>query len=87
MKGVIANFRSSRHRQTDNQMILKVEGISSKDKATALVGKTVTWLCPGKNKKPLKGKITGAHGNSGAVKALFETGMPGQCLSKEVLVE
>ena len=87
MKAVIVNFRSSQHRQTDNQLILKVDGVSSRDKAAGLVGKSVTWLCPGKAKKPLKGKITGAHGNSGAVKALFESGMPGQCFGKEVLVE
>ena len=87
MKAVIVNFRSSKHRQTDNQMVINVEGVNSKDKAAELVGKTVTWTSPGKLKKQLKGKITGAHGNSGAVKVLFETGMPGQSLAQEVLVE
>ena len=43
MKGTIVNFRSSRHRQTDNQMIIKVDGINSKKDAEKLVDHKVTY--------------------------------------------
>lgn len=82
MKGVIANFRMSRHRQYDNQMVVKVESVDNKDKAEKLIGKTVTWTSPAK--KEIKGEVRSAHGNSGALRVLFETGMPGQSVGSEV---
>lgn len=68
-------------------MVIHVESISSREKASALVGKTVVWTTPGKNKKQIKGKIASAHGNKGAVRVIFEKGMPGQSLGTEVKIE
>ncbi|MBI4150444.1 50S ribosomal protein L35ae [Candidatus Woesearchaeota archaeon] len=85
MEGLIKNFRMGRHRQTDNQMVLILPAVSKKDQAAKLVGKTVTWTTPGN--KAIKGKITAPHGNSGAVRVLFEKGMPGQAVGKKVKVE
>jgi large subunit ribosomal protein L35Ae len=69
------------------QMIILVEGVDSKDKAEKLIGKSVSWEAPGKNKKVLKGKVSAPHGSKGAVRAIFETGMPGQSLGKKVKIE
>ena len=85
MEGTIVNFRSARHHQTYNQMVIKVEGYSDKEKAKELVGKSVKWISPAG--KELKGKITYVHGNSGAVRAIFETGMPGQAVGAKVQIE
>ena len=82
MKARIVNYRSGRHTQTHNQVILQVEGVSKRDAAVKLVGKSVTWKSPAG--KELKGKISSAHGNSGCVRVLFETGMPGQSLGTSV---
>lgn len=68
-------------------MIIVVDTVDTKDKAKALVGKTVIWTSPGKNKKQLKGKIAAIHGGKGAVRAIFETGMPGQSLGEVVKIE
>ena len=84
MEGLIASFRRSRHTQDNNQMIIGVEGIDSRDKASKLVGKKVTFKTP--SGKEIKGEVRGAHGNSGAVRALFETGMPGQSLGAKVSI-
>jgi large subunit ribosomal protein L35Ae len=86
MKAIIANFRGGRHTKSSNQMILKVEGVDSKDKAKALIGKAVSWKSPGKASKEIKGKISGVHGNSGCVRVTFERGMPGQAIGQEVLI-
>jgi len=51
----------------------------------ALVGKEVVWKSP--KGKEIKGKVTKDHGNSGALKVLFETGMPGQSLSTKVEIK
>lgn len=87
MEGRISAFRGSFRRKSGNHMIIHVDGVESKEKAQALVGKTVAWTAPGKDKKQLKGKIAAAHGGKGAVRAIFETGMPGQSLGDVVKVE
>lgn len=84
MNAIIVNFRSGRHTQTCNQAVIKVEGVANKEDAAKLVGKTVEFACEGKAKKVLKGKVSAAHGNSGAIRALFETGLPGQAIGKKV---
>jgi len=87
MEGRISAFRGTFRRKRGNHMIIHVDGISDKAKAQALVGKTVVWTSPGKAKKQLKGKIAAAHGGKGAVRAIFETGMPGQSLGEAVKIE
>lgn len=85
MEGVISNFRRGRHLQTTNQMIILVKGVDKKEKAAELVGKKVTWKSPAG--KEIKGKVRAAHGNKGAVRALFEKGMPGQAIGERVNIE
>jgi len=87
MEGRISGFRGSFRRKRGNHMIIVVDGVTSKEKAQALVGKTVVWTAPGKDRKQLKGKIAAAHGNKGAIRAIFETGMPGQSLGEAVKIE
>ncbi|ENO12068.1 ribosomal protein L35AE/L33A [Thermoplasmatales archaeon SCGC AB-539-C06] len=84
MEGVIVNFRRGKHCQHDKQMIISVSGYD-KEKAKELVGKKVTWTSPAG--KELKGKISALHGGNGAVRAIFETGMPGQSVSNKVKIE
>ncbi len=85
MEGIIKNFRSAVEHQYDRQMIIVVKGVSDKEKAKKLVGKKVIWESPAK--KQIKGKISAVHGNSGAVRAIFETGMPGQAVGSKVSIE
>ncbi|MFH1850323.1 MAG: 50S ribosomal protein L35ae [archaeon] len=86
MEATIAHFRQSRHTQNDNQMIV-IAGAESREKARELVGKTVTWKSSGKEPVKITGKVTGAHGNSGALKVVFEKGMPGQSIGARVTIE
>lgn len=85
MKAVIVNFRGGRHTQLTNQMVVLIEGITTRDKATGLIGKIVIWTSPAK--KEIKGKITAIHGNKGAVRVHFERGMPGQSVGKTVTIK
>lgn len=79
------NFRRNRHTQKGNHMIINVEGIDRKDKAQPLVGKEVVWKSPAN--KEIKGKVAAAHGNNGAVRVIFEKGMPGQSLGTKVEIK
>ena len=78
MKAVIGNYRRSRHSQKTNHAIIVVEGVKDRKEAESLVGKQVAFTTP--SKKLIKGKIASAHGNKGAVRAIFERGIPGQAL-------
>lgn len=84
MKGVISSYRRGRHVTTGNQVIILPEGSTSKEEAAKLVGKKVTWNT---GKRALTGEVRSAHGNSGAIRVLFETGMPGQCLGQQVTIQ
>ncbi|MEO2154350.1 MAG: 50S ribosomal protein L35ae [Nanoarchaeota archaeon] len=87
MKGIVVNVRRGRHTVYENQAIVRVEGIDSREKAQELVGKEVVWRTPGKKGKVIKGKITAAHGNKGYVRVLFEKGVPGQMIGDEVEIQ
>lgn len=84
MKAVISSFRRGRHHQYDNHMILVVEGSENRESAEKLVGKKVVFKSI---KAVINGEIVSAHGNKGAVRAIFEKGMPGQSLGKEVEIQ
>ncbi|MBI5398293.1 50S ribosomal protein L35ae [Candidatus Woesearchaeota archaeon] len=85
MEGTIVNYRSSVHSQVQNQMVVVVKGVDSKKKASELVGKKVVWASPAK--KMIAGEVRSAHGNSGALRVLFATGMPGQAVGQKVKIE
>lgn len=85
MKARIVSFRRSRRRQNTRQIILKVEGITTKEKTKDVIGKHMIWKSP--SGKEIKGKISNYHGNSGNVRAILEKGVPGQAIGDEVEVK
>lgn len=84
MEGTIINYRMSRHIQHPRQIIIKVSGYDDKEKSKELIGKETKWKTPSKKENFIKGKITNLHGNSGAVRALCEKGMPGQAIGTKI---
>ncbi len=86
MEALIINYRRGRKTQTTNQMVILVPKYD-KDKAKTLIGKSVVYTCEGKDKKQIIGKITNIHGNKGAMRVLFERGMPGQAIGQTLEVK
>ncbi len=84
MDALITSFRRGRRTVSGNQMILQLAGVDSKEKAGSLVGKSASWKSPAG--KEIRGKISAPHGNKGAVRAIFETGMPGQSVGTKVSI-
>ena len=85
MKAVIASFRGSHKTQRGNQIIVHAEGIGTRQKATALEGKKVSWINPeGKKKVQISGYVSKAHGGKGALRVVLEKGLPGQALGTKV---
>ena len=85
MQGTIVNFRRGRRTQTMNHMIIYLDSIDNREKAAELVGKAVVWKSPAG--KEINGKVASAHGNKGAVRAIFEKGMPGQSVGNKVEIK
>jgi len=84
MEGKIVNFRGGKHTQNTRQMVVLPEN-AKKETSEQLVGKTVTWMTP--TKKAIKGQVSAIHGRNGAVRVIFEKGMPGQSLGTKVKIE
>jgi len=85
MEGRIANYRRSRHIIHPKQCILVFPNINKRKEANKIVGRTVVWYSP--SGKELKGQITRAHGNNGAVRAYFKkAGLPGQALGEKIKI-
>ncbi len=87
MEAVISSYRRSIKTQKTNQVLLHIEGVSSKEEAEKFIGKKVKWTSPGKEKKVIEGRIVAVHGNKGVVRAIMNKGLPGQSLGEKVLLE
>jgi len=85
MEGTIVNYRSGKRTQDNKHFVIETKEITKKSDATGLIGKTVEWTSS--SGKKLAGKVTKTHGNSGAVLAIFEKGLPGQALGTKVEVK
>jgi len=86
MKGTIINYRGSYKEQNTNQMIISIDGITTKADTKKVIGKKAVWTTP--TGKKIAGIITSAHGSKGCVKASFlEKGLPGQSLGTKVEIE
>ena len=70
------------HTEYTNQYVVETEGIADRASASGIVGKRVVFKT--QTGKEIVGKVSKAHGNSGAVLARFEKGLPGQAIGTEV---
>ncbi len=85
MEGAISNYKRGRHTVHPRHCILVFPAIKTKKEANKLIGRTVLWISP--TGKDMKGVITRAHGNSGAVRAHFKkAGLPGQALGTKITI-
>lgn len=84
MKGIVIQFRRGRKRIHEKHFILDF-GMKTREEAEKLKGKEVTWKSSAG--KIINGKISGSHGNKGLVRAIFESGLPGQAVTTEVEIK
>jgi len=84
MKGIVVQFRRSRHRIKEKHYLLDV-GCATRADAVKMKGKIVEWKSPAG--KIIAGKISDAHGNKGLVRAIFESGLPGQAIADNIEVK
>lgn len=79
MNGVIINYRRGKRTVHLHQMILE---FPEEKNPASLIGKKVVWKTD--SGKEIHGKILALHGRSGAVRASFTKGLPGQSIGTKV---
>ena len=85
MKGKVIQFRRGRRTVHERHFLIELEGTATKADAEKNIGKSVSWKSPAG--KVINGKISGAHGNKGLVRAIFEKGLPGQAVTTDVEIK
>ncbi len=80
----VIQFRRGKRTISEKHMLIEIEGIDSKEKAIPYVGKKVEWTSPAK--KVIGGVIAAPHGRKGVVRAIFESGLPGQSIGTEIKI-
>ncbi len=85
MKGKVIQFRRGRHTIKERHFLIEVDSIDSREKASKLIGKGIVWKSPAG--REIQGKISGAHGGKGLVRAIFEKGLPGQAITTGVEIK
>ena len=85
MKGKVVQFRRGRHVIHEKHFLIEVSTVKTRKDAENLVGKDVEWKSPAG--RIIKGKISGAHGSKGVVRAIFEKGLPGQAVTTNVEIK
>jgi large subunit ribosomal protein L35Ae len=84
MEGRIIQFRRGRKTIIEKHFLIEIKGISNRAEAEKMIGKSVVWTSPAGKK--IKGKISAPHGGKGLIRAIFETGLPGQAVTNKVSV-
>ncbi len=80
----IIQFRRGRKTIVERHFLIEIKGVSTRKEAEKFVGKEVEWTSPAG--KIIKGKISAPHGGKGAVRAIFEKGLPGQAVTTGVKI-
>jgi len=98
-KAKLMSFQRSHHYQRHSCSLLKIEGVNTKEDTEFYLGKRVAFVYQAQALKSNKGhyqgeskvrciwgKVTRAHGNSGAVRARFRVNLPARALGRTVRV-
>jgi len=82
--GIIKNHMLGSTTQNPKQYVVEVADYDKK-KASALIGKNVAWTTV--TKKEIAGKVAGVHGNKGALRVVFNRGLPGTAIGTKVKIK
>ena len=83
--GKLIQFRRGRHTIKERHYIIEIPESTNREQASKFVDKEVAWTSEAG--KIIKGKVSSPHGNKGAVRAIFEKGLPGQAMTTNVEIK
>mmetsp|Transcript_10054 Transcript_10054/g.15024 ORF Transcript_10054/g.15024 Transcript_10054/m.15024 type:complete len:116 (+) Transcript_10054:39-386(+) len=95
-RAAFLGYRRGITNQNENQALLRVEGVKTKEDAKWYLGKRVAYVYKGKKAQPsrgkttkyrsIQGKVIGTHGTNGVVRARFRPNLPSEAMGKMVRV-
>ncbi|CAG9327005.1 unnamed protein product [Blepharisma stoltei] len=95
-RAVFLGFRRGITLQNENQALLRIEGVKTKEDAKWYIGKRAAYVYRAhkaqtkKNKltkyRSIQGKVIAVHGTNGVVRAKFAHNLPPQAIGKLVRV-
>lgn len=62
--------RGLKSKQRNNQILLHIDNVRSRDEVSQYIGKSIIWTSP--SKQQYRGRIVGLHGRHGTVKVLMK---------------
>jgi ribosomal protein L35AE/L33A len=77
--------RGLKSKQRNNQILIQIENVHSRDQASQYLGKQIRWTSPSKRKH--KGRIVGFHGGNGTVKVLMKKVPPSLAIGALVNID
>ncbi len=82
--GLVIGYRRGSNTQYENQVLLRVDGITDSRSAARLIGWRVLYR---DNKGNLyRGRVVRVHGGKGVVIAVFKPNLPGQAIGGNVYI-
>jgi len=77
--------RGLKSKQRNNQILLHIDNVSSRDEAAQYIGKSIMWMSPAKQQ--YRGRIIGFHGRHGTVKVLMKKVPPSMAIGASILID
>jgi ribosomal protein L35AE/L33A len=74
--------RGLKSKQRNNQILLHIENVRSRDEASHYIGKSILWSSP--SKQHYRGRIVGLHGRCGTVKVLMKKVPPSLAIGASI---
>jgi len=80
--GIFVNYRQGMFRQSNHDVLIRVDGATSASSASKYIGRTVVWRS--QTGKRLVGRVVSTHGDGGVLLSRFKRGLPGQAIGTSV---
>ena len=77
--------RGLKSKQRNNQILINIDNVRSRNEASQYIGKSITWTSP--SKQQYRGRIVGLHGRNGTLKILMKKVPPSLAIGAAIHID